>query len=306
MSRRLAGLLVFGVVVLAAVGIPRITAPTISGTSAMAPSAPGPPREGDCLIGPAGSASWGDDGQPLYPPAATGPCTGQRFGEVTAVIPASKTEHASTGSITDPNLQTCKNRTDRYLGLTTSGGQFPVDGGWSPFPSTQTMVAGPDATQKAAGQRWLACIVYIDPGEGEPRASDYGRTAKDAYSTGTPPPAFATCLRTAEASEVEVVSCYRPHQAELIGIAFGPAATSAPALANQCNTLVSRYTQIPETTVDARLIVSVNAFDTAGKTISAGMKNVSVYQATCLVTPTAGHQLTGPLMGLGTKPLPLS
>ena len=273
MSRRLVGLLVLGVVLLAGVAVPRITEPMIGGIAEIAPSAPGPPSAGDCLLEPAGSTGWGDNGQPLYPPSTTGACTGQRFGEVTAVIPASKTERATRGSITDPNLQTCKNRTDRYLGLTASGGQFPVDGGWSPFPSNRTLVAGPDARQKAAGQQWLACLVVIDPdGPGEPRSSDYRRPAKNAYSTGTPPAAFATCLRTAGASEVEAVSCYQPHRAELVGIALGPAATSALALANQCNTLVSRYTQIPEVTVDARLAVSVNAFDTAGKTISAGMK----------------------------------
>ncbi len=29
-----------------------------------------------------------------------------------------------------------------------------------------------------------------------------------------------------------------------------------------------------------------------------------MYEATCLVTPSAGRQLTGPLMGLGNKPIP--
>ncbi len=269
MIRRSAGLLFLAVALLAAVAVPRIAVPRIGGIAEIAPSAPGPPSAGDCLLKPAG---WRGDEQPLYPPVATGTCPGPRFGEVVSVIPASKIQDGSRsatgGSITDPNMQACRNDAAHYLGITTTNDQFPLGGGWSPFPaSNQILVAGPNAQQQAAGQHWLACIEYIDPeGPGAPRPGDYRRTAKNAFSTSFPPAAFATCLRTATMAQFEVVDCHQPHQRRnCFGMAFGPATTSMLTLTNTCNTLVSQYARIPPAAVAAQLVVIVSAFDTNGK-----------------------------------------
>ncbi len=231
MSRRAAGLCIIAVVLLAAVTIPRVSPTKIGGIAQVGPAAPGPPAVGDCLLGPVGPADGALNGQLIYPPVTTGACAGERFGEVVAVIPASKiqpgTRSATGGSVDDPNQRTCQDAAIRYLGIQGSSANFPLGGGWLPLPAGQILVAGPTATQKGVGQQWIACIQYIDPtGEGHPRPADYSRTAKNAYSTGSPPAAFATCLQDSDQLSLSVVDCHQPHPAELFGIAFGTATTS--------------------------------------------------------------------------------
>ena len=300
-----AALLILAAVLIAAVLTRQAAGTKVAGTAQISSVVPGVPAVGDCLLQPVRAADAAVNSRLQYPPASTGPCRDRRYGEVVAVIDSAK---VARGTVTpsgtdDPNMVACVNAAARYLG---GPKQFALGGGWKPVSVTSTLAAGPTPRQRAAKQKWIACIEYIDPdGPGRPRADEYRRTAKLAFSAGSPPPAaFSTCLQTTAAAEPDVVDCHRPHPAELFATAMGNADTSRLLLTNTCNLLVSHYTGIPSAS-SGQLTVKVDIYDQQGKLVPDSTHAVSQYSAMCMAMPTSGGQLTGPLMGIGDNPLPL-
>ncbi len=304
MSRRWWGLLVLTVLLLAVVVVPQVAGTKVAGNAQIESLIPGPPAVGDCLLQPVLPADAALNSSLRYPPVSTGPCNGRRYGEVVAVIGSSKIAvgTVSASVVDDPNVFACINAVGRYLG---GPAQFALGGGWTPSSVTATLAAGPTPRQRSANQNWIACIEYIDPnGPGRARADDYRKTAKLAFSAGSPPPpAFSTCLQSTAAVEPDVVDCHRPHPAELFATAMGNAATSRLLLTNTCNLLVSQYTGISDATSE-QLTVKINIYDQDGELVPESKHTVSNYSAMCIAVPTAGRQLTGPLMDVGDKPLP--
>lgn len=308
MTRRWLGLVILCGAFLAAVVTAQMAGTKVAGTAQIGVSAvPGPPRVGDCLLQPITAAQAALYNKLQYPSVSTGPCSDRRYGEVVAIIGSSKIAvgTVSASGVNDPNLFTCTAATTRYLG---GPDQLGLGGGWTPSFVTATLAAGPSPQQRAVKQNWIACIEYINPdGPERPRADDYRRTAKLAFSTGSqPPPAvFSTCLNTTAGVDPNIVDCYRPHPAEMFAMAVGGAAsTSLSVLANNCATLVSQYTGIPKAT-SKQLTVKVNVYDQTGALVPETTRTVSGYTAMCIALAPAGRQLTGPLMDVGDNSLPL-
>ena len=300
-----AALLILATVLIAAVLTRQASGTKVAGTAQIGSVVPGPPAVGDCLLQPVRAADAAVNSRLQYPPVSTGPCSGRRYGEVVAVIDSAKvaTGTVSPSGTDDPNMVACINSVARYLG---GPAHFALGGGWEPVSVTSTLAAGPTPRQRAAKQNWIACIEYIDPdGPRRPRADEYRRTAKLAFSAGSPPPAaFSTCLQTTAAAEPDVVDCQLPHPAELFATAMGNADTSRLLLTNICNLLVGQYTGIPAESSE-QLTVKVDIYNQQGNLVPDSAHAVSQYSAMCLAVPTSGGQLTGPLMGIGDSPLPL-
>ena len=201
MSRRLAGLLVLALVLLVAVLTPRIiTSNNVSGMAELGTVA-GPPTVGDCLVDAVDPAEPAPAEQPAYPAVTTRLCSGHRFGEVISVISRSmiRPPISADGVITDQNMVRCNDDMADYLGVPTSPDQGPP-GTWSALPlGVRVVGTGPSDLQKAMGQKWIACVLYVEAQDGRPRTSvEYDRSANDSFGSGPPPAALSTCLRSAD------------------------------------------------------------------------------------------------------------
>ena len=115
-----------------------------------------PPQVGDCVTQDPNAL-----GADLYtwttvlPSVPTGPCTGNRFGEVVGVMPAD----TARAPIADMGTPPCQAPVDEYLGMQ---GTLPHDnGGFYRIDAVPVAVVGPDDKQRAAGQDWAACLVYL-------------------------------------------------------------------------------------------------------------------------------------------------
>ena len=305
MRPRWSGLMLLAVLSVAVVALPQVVGGRVGGTAQIGTLIPGPPAVGDCLLQPVRAADAAVNSRLQYPPVSTGPCSDRRYGEVVAVIDSAKVARGTVSSsgTDDPNIVGCINAAARYLG---GPAQFALGGGWQPVTGTYTLAAGPTPQQRAVKQNWIACIEYLDPdGPRRPRADDYRKTAKLALSKNSPPPAaFSTCLHATVGIDPDIVDCYRPHPAELFATASGTATTSRLVLANSCAMLVNQYTGIP-TASSERLTVEVHIYGQDGKLVPDTANTVSAYTAMCMAVPAAGGQLSGPLMDIGDKPLPL-
>ena len=309
-NRRWTGLSVLAVALLLVAVAPAVFRAPIAGSAAIGPI-PGPPVVGDCLRQPIGPAEQAPDGDLTFPPVRTGPCTGHRFGEVVAVVASPKVAPPIVspidGSVADPNTTACDDDVARYLGM-SSAAAAPQRTGvfWAVLPAAvHSLRIKPSALQQLFGQRWVACVEYLDPEDDEQnRPGDYLRTARGTFDSGSPPAAFSTCLSTLDATSVDIGDCYQAHPAELFALAFGSAAISRSKLMTTCTALVSRYTAMSDPTAGGRLAVEVVAGDT-GKPVPDGVVDISSNGADCIVRPTADRVLTGPLMSLGAGPVPL-
>ncbi len=310
MNRRPVGLLALvGALFVLAVAPGIFTAP-VSGVAERGPI-PAMPAVGDCLLAPVGPAVQNADGALTYPPVRTGPCSGHRFGEVVAVVASPKVQSQIVspvdGSVPDPTSTACDDDVEKFLGTDAAVDTAQRSGvTWIVLPAAvRSLRIGPSVLQKSFGQHWIACVGYLDP-DSDARAvsGDYLRSARGSFSGGTPPAAFSTCVAVVKGASMTTGDCYLPHQAELIGLAFGSAAASGRLLTSTCRALASRYTGLTDPTAGGRLTVSVIG-ELAGEPVPDGVVDISSSGATCLIRPTAGHLLTGPLMSLGARPVPL-
>ena len=296
-------------VLLAAVVAPRVTPQRITGVASTVPIPPAP-AVGDCLLQPVPSTA-----QLVHPPAVTGPCNGSRYGEVVLLIPATAvlpTQESVDGPV-DPNRDVCATAVIDYLGLgptpghpgdpTVFGHPRTLFDHWSPvLPSSDLFISGPDEFQLQMGQNWLACISFAPAAE-RGTGIAYHRSAAGSFS-GTPPAAYAVCLLTADTTVLQIADCRQPHQAEIFGYLFTTEANSPPALATTCRSLITQLTGMADPTAAGRLLPGTFRSDGSVDRGSAPVDPTG-RPLSCLTTAPAGHQLTGPLMDLGNKPVPL-
>lgn len=99
---------------------------------------------------------------------ALGPCAGVRYGEVAAVIadPSKATVTVGAdGTITaviDTNSEICTLAALRYVGWAIGGPRLEGTlSFWNVAPAVDSVPSRPSVRQAAAGQHWLACIVFL-------------------------------------------------------------------------------------------------------------------------------------------------
>lgn len=141
----------------------------------------------------------------------------------------------------------------------------------------------------------MACIAAV--GGGQRRSSDtagYDATAHHSINPGPAPPAFAGC--TAAVNSDIPVSCTAAHTAEQLGVMV-----SAGSVTEQdrrgCRALARRLTGIPDITASGRL---------AATTVDTGGAGDGQHSLECWMVAVSPHQLTGPLLGLSNRPVPIT
>ena len=206
----------------------------------------------------------------------------------------------------DPNELPCLDATNRYLGLTVGADHIPmISSYWRSIGLASVSLTGPSLTQRAAGQRWVACIVSLH--DWDRRAASYQGTLENTFVLGILPPALAVCLDTANLAAAQPASCDKPHHVEI----FGVADTARPGLTQRlldgsCLALAVRMTGMPDPTAHGQ--IQVRAAEVHGETgtPAAGLgaaTDDSGYAACMAVTPET-HQLGRTLLALRNKPLP--
>ncbi len=311
------GLLLVLLVLLAAAVAPNVLGKRLPGAAAIGPI-PGPPAVGDCLLQPTHDDGWRIvDQKPVYTSLELGPCDGSRYGEVAAVIAggvdAGTVKSAGPGgdvSIVDPNQNACEQAVAGYVGAPSSTAPN-VANQWTLAFGFGSGAAAPDDLQIRFGQKWLACLVFATGDtttDTDAQTVAYSGTVRDSFSTGRLPSVLGSCLSTAVS--VRPMPCRQPHGAELFGsISTNPAGTTAALLAANCRAVVGKYTGMVDPTAGGRLSMQVRGTHVIREKVFQGLgpPGDATGFATCVVTTTStARHLTGPLLGLGSGPVPLA
>ena len=325
-DRRLVGLVVLVLAVVAALAGNGRTK-ELAGTPEPGPI-PGPPRVGDCVLEPFG---WNgvDEASlnPTYLSPAVGPCEAERHGEVVAILPDGldyqPTGGPGAGGVPGPDDQgvdyqpdpnepysRCIEFVEAFYGTKLDQPARPSRSAWAPSITVGLDIVGPSPMQIAAGQRWLACAAVGYAFNGP---APYRGTLEGVMSSMQVPAELAACLVTVpqpDGGGGARGECTRPHDAEQFASVWSGDQRLDPAeLRATCVDLVATMTAMPDPTAAGRLELQVVESRVMSVQLSPGsdeLIDVLEYTYACLLVATGDRELAGPLLGLGSGPVPLN
>ncbi len=316
MGRRSVGALLMGFAVLAAAVVPQMGVRVVPGDPS-ATQVPAPPALGSCLLEPVSyEVLQLANGMNSLHPAVLGSCAGPHYGEVIelkADFPLLEWNPANPyPGMTDKQrdvLFSCDSGPS-YLGL-PSGTDGEV-AGWTPVVSMQTALLAGDARQRAAGQRWAACVLLGtgDAGIDATIRDTYTGTLKNAFLAGTTPDSFGKCA-LGSLTQSAPTPCRDPHTHQLLGIKhFPPGQHPAASIQADCHRLAAQLTRMPDPSAGGRLrlLGELTRWDSQGYTIAPGQPHEpdETLEASCSVVTAGTARLTGSLLGIGARPLPIT
>jgi hypothetical protein len=316
--RRAIGLAVVAVTFLVFVVVGAVRGRVVRGEPVAQPVA-SPPAVGDCVLGnphelDVGLYNWA----PALPSVETGPCSGSRYGEVVLVFGDFVAAKATLYPAENP-YDKCIRGGDEYLAVPA---RLPFDGGFTVqppvsdpvfAPAANVFVAffGPDARQRAAGQAWAACVIYL------PTAVD-GRTPlmidhplQGAWLRIPDNQLFALCID--DIAEPVAADCHVPHRFELIGMAWGTTQATPEFIDAACRSTaieaLGSSAALDSGALTAQVVAVRPDPENEGALIvgPGAVSSVSTYLDDCLLTTTdTARRLTGSLRGLGDAPVPMT
>ncbi len=299
MDRRLAGIVVLVVALVAVAVVPSVAGRRVAG-SAVATVFPRPPAVGDCLLTPfSGAVRSGVPQEIPFTATRFGSCVGMIAGEVVAVWPDAASAQATTSRLAGP----CYQATASYAGLQSSRRSTDVPGAqpagtvrWKPTIGFIPYHVVPGDQEGRAGRTWVACLA-VPIGR-----SMYVGTLRAAFTTGSLPPEFGLCWSGEDIDRLPgPVPCSQPHVAELLATGFIRDRRAAPSelIDAACPAMASRLMRTGDPTRGGQLqIVSDRSGDVASRSdapLTIG----------CVVSATGGQLLSGTVIGLGDRPAPL-
>jgi hypothetical protein len=310
-DRRWGGVLVLVMAVIAALAGNGWTEP-VAGEPVRS-SLPAPPRVGDCAIDPVRS---GQDGVSTFAldPAYTGPrlggCASAHYGEVIAVLTDVDGSAIPYGGPNEPEAPTslgrrCGTAVDAFLGVDNGR----AADGWQPSATVGVAVVAPSAVLQQAGERWLACLAVADDGSG-PGLSAYTGTLRNSSGGLTFPPELALCTESLPADNATIIAapCDRPHPAELLGwVQLDQPTPADRAVADRgCADLAARLIGRADPTGGGSLEVYTIGYlrPEYGDGGTMDPDHMVSVHLSCVVRSGGNRDLTGPLLGLGDRPLP--
>ena len=277
----------------------------VVGEGTAQPSTP-PPQVGDCVL-----ENPNDLGAALYtwtvvlPSVSTGPCSGDRYGEVVGVLPARTIRAVIAGTAANP----CQASVDEFLGVQ---GALPAgDGKFSRIDGVPVAVVGPDDEQRAVGQDWAACLIYL-PVSGDTSAPlQIDHSLRGAWQRPLDSRLFTVCWE--QTVPHLIGNCFAPHPFEVLGAAHLPAATPPDAAAAACREFavvtLGSSAALDRGDLDVQLL-AIRPDPANGGTLLTGPTAVTSdgnHDTACLAFPRdPTRRLTAPLRGLGDAPTPLS
>jgi hypothetical protein len=303
MSRRLAGIVVVILALVAVIVVPSINGRRLAG-SAVASKFPDPPRVGDCLRQPVPSSAnrGGVPPEIAFTAISFGPCSGVVAGQIVAFWPsraAMEADQSTRRSSRGP----CYRQAARFAGLppfqrSTDAFGAPSDGSiaWRPTIGFDPYHVIPGVRESNAGRSWIACLV-VPSGH---RA--YVGTLRDALTTGVMPPQFGSCWAGVELDKVPAsLPCDRPHTAELLATGFirNESIATAAVVDESCRYIAGRIMRVDDPTHGGKLAVVAGGILGTPLILPETPSSIG-----CFVTTAGGQQLSTTLMGLDDRPVP--
>jgi hypothetical protein len=181
--------------------------------------------------------------------------------------------------------------------------------GWKSKVTVESVSIAPTPLQRAAGQRWTACVGASPIGLDGTRRTYTGTLAR-ALTDGRLPPNFGTCWRALVSSTEQQVTeaqvdCAQPHSVEILGDTQITDPTTTPAqIAASCRGMAARSMRTPDPTVGGRLQISAYSMD-GSSVMPVDQRNMLAGFTGCVASVLAPLRLQGTVIGLGSRPLPL-
>jgi len=300
-QRRLVGVLLLAAAVLAVVVVAGLAPRRVAGVP-QAVWAPGPPAVGDCVPEPVNPASWGVFPY-HYPQLRFEACDGFRFGEVVAVLadpaePPATTASATSGSVGDPNAETCLEEGSSYVGSDTL---FRY---WSPRVYAFSVPVSPSPLQRSVGQHWLACAAFIPADQAQTAVERYDGSLRNALSTGNEREVLGFCGSGSDWTTGYVSTCGSPHDFQVLASGIvGGGDVSRTELQRTCVQVAKRLTALPDVTAAGALAVKLQSIDNTGASFDSGGVHVEATIG-CGIRAVGSRQLVGSLVALGDLPIP--
>jgi len=312
MHRRRVGLVVIGLAVLLVAVVAGLRPQLVTGAAQSTPIQR-PPGVGDCVVNPLPAPKLGvvavtaDSGGtvPVYPAQQIQPCTGARYGEITAVIAAPKPtvvtgDDADGRFLNDPNESNCFVAAQQYLGMTTP----PTKSFWQGrILQFSVALSRPSPGQQAAGQRWAACIVTLPPPDPASAPSRYGNSIRNAVHTGRYRDQLGSCIPNFD-WDGGLAMCSQPHVLELMGWGdSGDHLVAGVQVERSCQQLVHQLTAMPDPTAGGDLSIQIGVKE--GNRVAIRPSQVPAHsRISCGVTTSGDRKLRGSLLALGQQPIP--
>jgi hypothetical protein len=301
MDRRLAGVVVRVLALVAVMTVPSIAGRRMAG-SAIGIALPDPPQVGDCLLTPIARSSVpaGWPREIPYVPGDFGTCDGPIAGEIVAVWKSqAEALDASRSRLGGP----CYRQAAAFAGLVRSGRSTTLPGGqadtavaWKPTIGFVPYRIVPDQVEQNAGRTWTACLAV-------PTAqTTYRGTLRDAYTTGSMSDAFALCWSGHDLdSPATTLPCDQPHPTELLATGWIMDRSTMPSasLNASCLALAGSIMHTVDATRAGALSIVVDPVTRDG-----AIRPDAPLSVNCFVTSAGTQQLTGTVIGLGARPIP--
>ncbi|MET0862850.1 MAG: hypothetical protein ABWZ98_00810 [Nakamurella sp.] len=303
MDRRVAGIVVLVVALVAVVVLPSISGRRVAG-SATALTFADPPAVGACPRAiPQGAVQRnGSTGEISFAAITFGGCTGVIGGEVVAVWPTEAAAQADQRG--SRRGGPCYRQAADFAGLLPSsrsidpfGADFAGVVHWKPTIGFVPLNIVPEPVAAAGGQTWVACLVVPT------RAPSYRGTLRDAYVSGRLPDAFGLCWDQDDLDNSAVLlHCDQPHAAELLATGWvedRSKITTAEVQAS-CLTVAGRIIRTDDPTRQGAISIVTDAVRKDG-----AQREDAPLAVNCFATAASPLQLTGSVIGLADGPLPL-
>ncbi|MEP6561958.1 MAG: hypothetical protein ABJD68_12905 [Nakamurella sp.] len=303
MDRRVAGIVVLIVALLAVVVVPSISGRRVTGNPIGLTFAD-PPRVGDCLTAlPAGSAEKGGGTPEVSAAAITfGTCSGSIGGEVVGVWPTAAAAQADQSG--SRRGGPCYRQAADFAGLLPFGRSTDVFGAafdravyWKPTIGFNPVNVVPEPLAAAAGRTWVACLVIPT------RETSYRGTLRAAYVGGRLPDAYGLCWNRDDLdSAATLLHCDEPHAAELLATGWveDRSKIDLPDLDASCLTVAGRIMRTADPTRQGAISIVTDPVSKDG-----AQRADAPLAVNCFATAVSPQQLSGTVIGLGDSPLPL-
>lgn len=224
------------------------------------------------------------------------PCRGTVIGEIMSVRASTSTTVTTVDEYGQAN-PSCRSQVEGYLGTTATTIIQGIK--WSKSISVDAVPVGPDAHDRAAGRTWSACVLSAVN-------QTYRVTTglKSSWTSSTLPDVFGLCWEPNVVLSGIPVSCTVPHTTQQLGFGFVASATDSgttvvsaadpAAVTAGCRELAATVMKVTDPTSGGLLSIQV---------VSARSADPFVQ---CVASVVGRRKLTGSLIGLGTKAVPLA
>jgi len=210
--------------------------------------------------------------------------------------------------ITRTTTNPCQESVDDFLGV--QGALPATDGGFSRFDAVPVAVVGPAEEQRAVGQYWAACLVYLPLSGDAATPLRLDHSLRGAWQRPVDSRLFTVCWE--QAVPFQVGNCWAAHPFEVLGAARLPAGTTPEAAGTACRDFAVATLGSPAALdrgdLDVQLL-PIRPEPTTGTLLTgpAAVTPDGDYDTACLATPRdPTRRLTAPLRGLGEAPTPLT